>query len=60
MLSIKFEWKEVQADYSICFLCEELIVTKMYQACVVVAGEEILINKKLCHTCKEKIDKEDG
>lgn len=59
-ISLKFIWKEVQADYSNCFLCGELIKDQMYQACTILMGEEILMKQKMCDKCKTLMDQKDG
>lgn len=58
-LSIRFFWQEVDPDYSMCKICDEMLTTKMYQATVDVAGTEVKINYKICEECKFIMDEQD-
>lgn len=50
-LSVKVEWKEKESDHTLCCECGQMIIGNMWQMVLVVNGEEMLKEDKLCKYC---------
>lgn len=57
-LNLSIEWKEKESDHSNCCECEQIIIGQMWQLYLVVDGEEIPKEDKLCKYCYDQSGEE--
>ena len=50
-IKVSIEYREVETDYSLCNICEQMIIGLMFQQVIIVNDQEVKQPIKFCEYC---------